>query len=116
MATTIEWISEDESNTPRAEVSGLKVEPDLISLLFKGAEAGQETSWSGSISLVRTTDVQTVVGHYDEVPGPKLHKPIRQIPYSVTGRFADDTCKSFTGRWSEGIGSISVYELNIDID
>jgi hypothetical protein len=112
---TIDWVSEDESNTPRGEVSWLKSGPEEISLGFRGREAGQPTSWSGALILKRTADVQTITGSYDEIPD-LLSKPFKKVPYTVIGRFTDDGFKSFTGVWTEGVDTPSVYELNIDIE
>jgi len=54
--------------------------------------------------------------HYEEIPDPKMRVPIKTVPYTVVGRFTDGACKSFTGKWTEGVDIVSVYEINIDID
>jgi hypothetical protein len=112
---TIDWVSEDESNTPRGEVSWVKSGPEEISLGFRGREAGQPSSWSGALVLKRTVDVQKLSGNYDEIPDLPS-KPFKKVPYTVVGRFSDDGFKSFTGVWTEGVDTPSVYELNIDIE
>lgn len=116
MGATIDWVSDEESNTPRGEVTWLKLGSEVVGLGFRGAEAGQGTSWSGSIVLGLTQSVQTVTGFYEEIPGPKLSATIKKVPYTVIGSFSDDSYKTFTGKWTEGVDAVSVYELNIDID
>ncbi len=114
-SATIEWVSVDEPNTPRGEVSRLVYGPEKVTLEFKGAEAGQGTSWSGSIHLERTTAVQNIPGFYVEVPGRNLKADIKKVSYQVIGSFSDDSCNSFTGEWTEA-GCATVYEFNIDIE
>jgi hypothetical protein len=116
MSATIDWVADDESNPPRGDVSWLKIGPEVVALRFKGAEAGQGSSWAGSIVLKRTVVVQTITGHYEEIPDPKMRASIKIMPYTVIGRFSDDACKSFTGKWTGGVDIVSVYEINIDID
>ncbi|AHC68637.1 hypothetical protein [Pseudomonas aeruginosa] len=116
MHATIDWIADDEPNTPRGVVSSLNIGPKVVALGFRGAEAGQGTSWTGSIVLELTEAVQTVTAYYEEIPGPKMSAAIKKVPYTVTGCFSDESYKSFTGKWTEGVGAQHVYELNIDID
>lgn len=115
MGATIDWVADDESNTPRGEISWLKIGPEVVALGFRGAEAGQGSSWAGSIVLELTESVQTVTGFYEETPGLKMSTAIKRVPYTVTGCFSDDLYKSFTGKWTEGVETPHVYELHIDI-
>lgn len=114
-SATIDWIALDEPNTPRGEVSRLTIGTEMISLEFKGPFAGTDSNWSGSIVLKRTTAFQRISGYYVDIPGPKMKAAPKKVPYTVTGCFSDDTCKSFTGQWTEGADGLP-YEFNIDID
>lgn len=116
MSTTIDWVAEDEENTPRGEVTWLKIGPESIALRFRGVEAGHGYTWAGAIILECTVDEQTISGHYEEIPDSKMGTAIKIVPYIVTGRFSDDTYKSFTGEWRGGVDTPSAYELNIDLD
>jgi hypothetical protein len=115
MKATIDWVSVHESNTPRGEVTDLKIGLDSIVLKFRGTEGGQGSSWSGSVKLKRTVGVQTIIGHYEDTPHAKMKGVTKSVGYTLLGCFSDDTYQSFTGTWTEGVTTLSDYEFNIDI-
>jgi hypothetical protein len=112
-SAVIDWVSASESNTPRGEVTGLRIEPEMIAVRFRGGEAGYGSSWAGSIELKRTVAVQTIHGHYEITPDAKVAGASETVKYTVIGCFSDDTCTTFTGTWTEG--PEYVYEFNVDI-
>jgi hypothetical protein len=110
---TMDWACVNESNTPRGEVTGIRIEPELIGLIFKGTEAGYGSTWAGSIELKRTVGVQTINGHYEITYDAKVKSLPESVKYTVVGCFSDDSCTSFTGTWTEG--PEHVYEFTVDL-
>lgn len=112
---TIDWVCEHESNTPRANIVKLAITADSTVVEFRGAEGGEDATWSGSLVLKRTTEPQTLAGRYQVKPGAKMKETAKVVQYVLTGRFEDDSCASFTGCWREGDHFETIYEFQLDL-
>lgn len=87
MHATVDWIAEDEPNSPRGVVSSLNIGPKVVALGFRGAKVGQGISWAGAIGLELTEAVQTVTAYYEEIPAPKMSAAIKKFPTQSPGAF-----------------------------
>lgn len=114
-SASIDWVSNQESNTPRAKIQKLAKTAKTIVVEFQGSESGQDAVWGGSVNLTRTTEPQTLTGRYQVKPGPRMKDTVQVVQYILSGRFEDETFTSFTGCWREGEGFATMYEFHLDL-